>query len=588
MLHFIDILIIVAFFVLSFVIAMYYRKEAGKDLNSFFLGGRNLPWYIAGLSMVATTFAADTPLAVTEMVATQGIAGNWLWWCMLAGGMFTTFFFARLWHRAEVLTEVEFIELRYTGKAAAWLRGFKSLYLGLLMNVLVIGWVNLAMIAILEVFFEMSSQNAYWITGLALLVAAAYSAISGLKGVAVTDSMQFIVAMTGTVILSVLVIKSEKIGGISGLKAQLPEGSLNFLPVLGNEGADGNTLVLSAASFFAFIGIQWWASWYPGAEPGGGGYVAQRMMSTRTQKDAIYATLFFQVAHYCVRPWPWILVGLACIILYPDLSDAELKNGYVMAMKEFLPVGLRGLLLVAFFAAYLSTISTQLNWGAGYVVNDFYKRFLKPASSDKHLILISRLSTLGIMVLGLGITQFFDSISGVWLFIVECGAGLGLVLIMRWFWWRINAWSEITATLVPFIGFALSRFVFEWEHPYGFFFTVALTTVSWVAVTLLTKPTKTEHLQDYYKKVDPGGWWPAHIKNTNTQHRAEFRYLFLAWLLSIIMTYSILFLIGKVILQEWSEAFAVLLSAAISFFGLIAVLRKTSIFNNGENKPVRR
>src|SRR5690606_33359109 len=322
-------------------------------------------------------------LAITEMVGKQGIAGNWLWWCMLAGGMFTTFFFARLWRKAEVLTEVEFIELRYSGKAAAWLRGFKALYLGLFMNVLIIGWVNLALIAILEVFFEIPSEKVFWITGLAMLIAAVYAAISGLKGVAVTDAMQFIVAMIGTIVLSVLVINSESIGGISGLKEKLPEGTLNFLPVLGTSSIDGNTLALSFASFFAFIGIQWWASWYPGAEPGGGGYIAQRMMSTRSEKDALYATLFFQVAHYCIRPWPWIMVGLACIILYPDLSDAEMKNGYVMAMKEFLPVGMRGLLLVAFFAAYLSTISTQLNWGAGYVVNDFYRRFLKPDASDK-------------------------------------------------------------------------------------------------------------------------------------------------------------------------------------------------------------
>ncbi len=579
MLHWIDLSIILVFFALSTGIALYYRKEAGKDLSSFFLGGRNLPWYIAGLSMVATTFAADTPLAITEMVGKQGIAGNWLWWCMLAGGMFTTFFFARLWRKAEVLTEVEFIELRYSGKAAAWLRGFKALYLGLFMNVLIIGWVNLALIAILEVFFEIPSEKVFWITGLAMLIAAVYAAISGLKGVAVTDAMQFIVAMIGTIVLSVLVINSESIGGISGLKEKLPEGTLNFLPVLGTSSIDGNTLALSFASFFAFIGIQWWASWYPGAEPGGGGYIAQRMMSTRSEKDALYATLFFQVAHYCIRPWPWILVGLACIILYPDLSDAEMKNGYVMAMKEFLPVGMRGLLLVAFFAAYLSTISTQLNWGAGYVVNDFYRRFLKPDASDKHLILSSRVATLGIMGLGLFTTQIFDSISGVWLFIMECGAGLGLVLILRWFWWRINAWSEIVATSVPFIGFAITRYVLEWPHPYGFFFTVVLTTVCWIGITFLTAPTNKLHLQRYYQRVDPGGWWPKEIVGNGKSHQPEFRYLFFAWLLSIIMTYSILFLIGKIILQEYYEALGVFLSALISFLGLLAVLRKTTIFN---------
>lgn len=580
MLHPVDLTIILVFFALSTAIALRYRKESGKDLSSFFLGGRNLPWYIAGVSMVATTFAADTPLAITEMVAKQGIAGNWLWWCMLAGGMFTTFFFARLWRKAEVLTEVEFIELRYSGKAAAWLRGFKAIYLGLFMNVLIIGWVNLALMAILQVFFEVPEETVFWITGLAMLIAAVYAAIGGLKGVAITDAMQFVVAMIGTIVLSVLVIRSESIGGISGLKAKLPEGTLNFLPVLGETSVDGNTLALSVASFFAFIGVQWWASWYPGAEPGGGGYIAQRMMSTRSEKDALYATLFFQVAHYCIRPWPWILVALACIVLYPDLSDAELKNGYVMAMKEFLPVGMRGLLLVAFFAAYLSTISTQLNWGAGYLVNDFYRRFLRPESTDKNLIWTSRIATLGIMALGLLTTQFFDSISGVWLFIMECGAGLGLVLILRWFWWRINAWSEIVATGVPFVGFAITRYVLEWPHPYGFFFTVILTTVSWVAITFLTKPTNTAHLQRYYNRVDPGGWWPERIIGRENNHRPEYRYLFFAWLLSIVMTYSILFLIGKLILQEYMEALGVFLSALVSFLGLIAVMRKTTIFSN--------
>ncbi len=579
MLHPIDLAIILAFFAISTGIAFYYRKEAGKDLSSFFLGGRNLPWYIAGISMVATTFAADTPLAVTELVAQNGIAGNWLWWCFLAGGMFTTFFFARLWRKAEVLTEVEFIELRYAGKPAAWLRGFKAIYLGLIMNVLIIGWVNLAMMAILGVFFGISDDYAFWITGAAMLIAAVYSAVGGLKGVAITDALQFIIAITGTTILAVLVINSEQIGGISGLKSQLPEGTLNFLPQINSDEVDGTTLVLSLGSFFAFIGVQWWSSWYPGAEPGGGGYIAQRMMSTRSEKDALFATLFFQVAHYCLRPWPWILVGLSCIILYPNLAEADLKNGYVMAMKDFLPVGLKGLLLVAFFAAYLSTISTQLNWGAGYLVNDYYYRFLKPHASNNHLIWMSRLATLGIMALGLTITQFFDSISGVWLFIVECGAGLGLVLILRWFWWRINAWSEIVATVVPFIGFALSRYVFRWEHPDGFFFTVGLTTICWVLITFLTKPTATATLRTYYHRVKPGGWWPIAITGHQKARTPEYRFLLLAWLLSISMTYALLFFIGKFILAEYNDAFIAIIVAVISFAGLLFAMRKTTIFD---------
>lgn len=579
LLHPIDIAILVGFFALSTGIALRYRKEAGKDLDSFFLGGRNLPWYIAGISMVATTFAADTPLAVTEMVAKQGIAGNWLWWCFLAGGMFTTFFFARLWRKAGVLTEVEFIELRYSGKPAAWLRGFKAIYLGLLMNMLIIGWVNLALMAILEVFFEIPETRAFWITGAAMLIAAIYSALSGLKGVAVTDAFQFVIAMVGTIVLAVLVVNSDRVGGIAGLKDNLPEGSLDFLPSLG-DAPDGNTLALSLGSFFAFVGMQWWASWYPGAEPGGGGYIAQRMMSTRSEKDALFATLFFQIAHYCIRPWPWILVGLSCILLYPDLADDKLRNGYVLAMKEFLPVGLRGLLLVAFFAAYLSTISTQLNWGAGYVVNDLYYRFMRRDASDRHLVWASRIVTLAIMALGLFITQFFDSISGVWLFIVECGAGLGLVLILRWFWWRISAWSEIAATAAPFAGYAIAVFGFQWSHPESFFFTVAFTTAAWGIVTFSTRPTPEKQLQKFYQRVNPGGWWPNNIASSGGTHRPEFRYLFAAWLLSIAMTYAILFAIGKFILQEYSAAGLAGVIALFSFYGLVRLLRKTTILGS--------
>jgi solute:Na+ symporter, SSS family len=578
MLHPIDISIIVAFFVLSAAIALRYRKQAGKDLNSFFLGGRNLPWYIAGISMVATTFAADTPLAVTELVVKNGISGNWLWWCFLAGGMFTTFFFARLWRKAEVLTEAELIELRYSGKAAAWLRGFKAVYLGLFMNVLIIGWVNLALMAILKVFFDLPDATVFWLTALAMLIAAAYSAISGLLGVAVTDAVQFIIAMTGTVILAVIVVNSEKIGGISGLKAQLPDGTLNFLPSIGTQDINGNTLAIGFGSFFAYIGIQWWASWYPGAEPGGGGYVAQRMMSTRSEKDAVYATLFFQIAHYCLRPWPWILVGLSCIVLYPHLTGADIKNGYVMAMKDYLPVGLKGLLLVAFFAAYLSTISTQLNWGASYLVNDFYKRFIKPEATDRKLIAVSRITTMLIMSIALVATTFMESISGVWSFIIECGAGLGMVLILRWFWWRINAWSEITATVAPFIGFAVSRFAFNLEFPDSFFATVGFTTASWLLITFITKPTESSQLQFFYNRVQPGGMWPARFGIHNGP-KNEFTYLLLAWLISILMTYSILFLIGKFILAEYEHAILATFSALSSFIALKWLLKKTAIFN---------
>ncbi len=358
-----DFFIAGSFFLVIIVVGLSYTSKAGKNLTSFFLAGRNLPWHLAGISMVATTFAADTPLAVTEIIHDNGIAGNWIWWSFLAGGMLTTFFFANLWRKADVLTEVELIELRYSGKEAAVLRGFKSIYLGLFLNVVIIAWVNVALQSLLQVFFNLSPLMAFYYTALAMLFVAIYSSLSGLLGVVMTDVIQFFIAMTGC------------IGGIIGLKTQINEidpAILNFLPTIG-AGGTAQTLGLSVAAFLTYATVQWWASWYPGAEPGGGGYIAQRMMSAKSEKDAVYATLFFQIAHYCLRPWPWILVGLAAIVLYPDLDAETAKLGYVYAMRDYLPNGFRGLLLVAFFAAYMSTISTQLNWGTSYLVNDFYK-----------------------------------------------------------------------------------------------------------------------------------------------------------------------------------------------------------------------
>ncbi len=558
----VDWLIIIAYFLISLGIGLYYRKMAGKSMTDFFLSGRNLTWFIAGISMVATTFAADTPLAVTELVARNGISGNWLWWNALFGGMLTTFFFSKLWRRAEVLTEVELIELRYSGKEAAWLRGFKSVYLGFFMNSLIIGWVNVALISILQVFFGISAEQSLYYAAAAMLITAVYSSISGLWGVAITDAFQFIIAMTGTIILAVIVVNSDKIGGIDGLKAKLPASSFDFFPHIGKSGGI-NMLVISASTFFAYIGIQWWASWYPGAEPGGGGYVAQRIMSAKNEKHAVYATLFFQVAHYCLRPWPWIIVGLCTLVLYPDLGFDEKRLGYVMAMKDFLPVGLRGLLLVAFLAAYMSTISTQLNWGASYLVNDFYNRFINKNASQKLLIKASRICTMLLMVISLFITSRITSISDVWVFIIECGAGLGLVLILRWYWWRINAWSEIAATITPFIAYYVSKKILLWVFPNSFFFTVGATTITWILVTFLTKPTSHEKLFAFYLKVKPEGQWGPIKKALGIKpSKSSVLFLLMSWLSAVCMTYSILFCSGKFIFKEWNDA---------CFWGIIAL-----------------
>ena len=626
MLASIDWIVIVAFVILIVGVGLLYTNKSGKNMESFFLGGRNLPWWLAGLSMVATTFAADTPLAVTEIVGSSGISGNWLWWNFLAGGMLTTFFFAKLWQRSGVLTEAEFIELRYSGPTARFLRGFKAVYLGLFMNVLIIGWVNAAMITIFQVFFGIDFWTAFEWTALLMIIIAFYSSMSGLLGVAVTDAIQFVIAMAGCILVAIFVISSKDIGGIEGLKEQVakvqPE-AFNYFPKIGKTDDLGATLGLSLTSFICYIGVLWWASWYPGAEPGGGGYVAQRMMSTKTEKDAFWATLFFQIAHYCVRPWPWIMVGLACIVLYSvprHVNDPELKakielfkkehkvtdvvfsyneeklnliaekdskiaklkpellkinteiaekakrngklkksldyakdprSGFVFAMKDYLPAGFLGLLLVAFFAAYMSTISTQLNWGAGYLVNDLYKRFMAPNGSDKHYVAVSRLITMYLAIIGIIVSMFITKISGAWEFIMQCGAGLGLVLILRWYWWRINAWSEISAMVAPAL-ISIPFFIFKTPYDQAFPLTVLFTTVVWLVTTIFTKPVEKTTLDRFYFQVQPMGDWAA-VSGSKNSNWALLKLVFL-WLTAIVFTYSILFFIGNLILMEFTYA----------------------------------
>lgn len=550
-----DYLIVFLYFIISFSIAFYFYKRAGKDTNEFFLSGRNLPWYLAGLSMVATTFAADTPLAVTELVAKNGIAGNWLWWNFAFGGMLTVFFFSRLWRRAGLMTEVEFTEFRYSGKPAKFLRGFRAVYLGFLMNIIIIGWVNKAMISILTGFFGIDESIVYLYVFGVMFIVAIYSALSGLWGVVVTDAFQFFMAMTGCIVLAILVVNSPQIGGMAELQSKLPESVFNFLPAISEIDQAAGTMVLSLFSFLAYVGIIWWASWYPGAEPGGGGYVVQRMLSAKNEKHSLFATLFFQVAHYALRPWPWIVVGLATLVLYPSLSENQKGLGYIYAMKDFLPTGLKGLLIAAFFAAYMSTIATQLNWGTSYIINDFYRRFLVKDNSEKHYVFISRLVTLLLMVVSIIITLFINRISGAWEFILECGAGLGLVLIMRWFWWRINAWSEISAMITPFIILPVLK-IFQVEFPFTLFLIVPITTIVWLVVTFLTKPTDEKTLIEFYRKVYPGGklWSKISEKIPDAPKQQNFFSMFVNWVAGVILVYSSLFAIGKIILGFYNES----------------------------------
>ena len=555
----IDWILVVLYFVFSAAIGVYFTKRAGKNIQEFFLSGRNLPWWLAGTSMVATTFAADTPLAVTELVAKNGIAGNWLWWNFVFGGMLTVFFFARLWRRAGIMTDVEFVEIRYSGKPAAFLRGFRSLYLGLFINCVIMGWVNLAMAAILEGMFDIPAGQVIWYVAAALLVTAIYSALSGLWGVAVTDAFQFVLAMTGTIILAFVVLDLPEVGGIAGLTEKLPSWALRFTPVIGQSGAGeaGGALALTVGAFLAFVGVQWWASWYPGAEPGGGGYIAQRMMSAKDEKHSLFATLWFTVAHYCIRPWPWIIVALATLVLYPELSPEEKRLGYVYAMRDYLPAGLKGMLVASFFAAYMSTIATQLNWGTSYVINDFYKRFVRASAGESQLVRVSRISTIVIMALSLIVTMMLDTISGAWTFIIEAGAGLGLVLILRWFWWRINAWSEIAAMVTPLLVYGGFRVFTNIEFPESLFWIVGITTVVWLAVTFVTKPVDEVKLKDFYRRVHPGGkgWKKISDKLPEVQSDSHYATMFINWLSGIVLVYMMLFGVGKLILGQTGEGF---------------------------------
>lgn len=577
-----DWTIIGLYFLISIAIGIIMSKRAGRSTGDFFLSGRKLPWYIAGTSMVATTFAADTPLAVTELVAENGIAGNWLWWNMLFGGMLTVFFFARLWRRSGILTDCEFVNIRYAGKPAAFLRGFRAIYIGIIMNIIVIGWVNLAMVKILTVmfpdllFFGMEqiqclgftfTSHLMWVAGIMLFVAI-YSSLSGLWGVSLTDTFQFIMAMSGCIALAIFAVNNAEVGGIEGLKAKLPDWVFNYTPQIGGQedpsaGVSG-LLKMSVTAFVAYLGVQWWASWYPGAEPGGGGYVAQRMMSAKNEKHSLMATLWFQVAHFALRPWPWIIVALAALVLYP--GEADKGATYVMVMRDLLPSGLMGLLMAAFLAAYMSTIASQTVWGTSYIVNDLFKPFIKPDADDKYYVKVSRITTFVLLFFSLLVTSKLDKISDAWKFILVCSGGIGLVLILRWFWWRINAWSEIAAMLAPYAIYPFLKFYYDLSYETTLIIIVAWSTLVWLTVTFLTAPTKEEKLLEFYTKVHPGGWGWKNImaKLPQVQGDTGYRYLFLNWFSGCIMVLFSLFGIGKIILGEPLKGLLFLCIAALS------------------------
>jgi Na+/proline symporter len=550
-LTFADWLIIGLYFAFNIAIGFYYKARAGKSTSEFFLSGRNVPWWLAGTSMVATTFAADTPLAVTGMVARNGIAGNWLWWCFVASGMLTVFFYARLWRRSGVMTDVEFAEIRYAGKPAAFLRGFRALYLGIPINCIILGWVNLAMVKILQLLFGIGKVEALVIVLGLIALTSTISTLSGLWGVLVTDLFQFVIKMSMVIVLAVFAVRA--VGGIDAMKTKLVESGrgdvLTFVP-------DVSSAWMPMLTFLVYISLNWWATWYPGAEPGGGGYVAQRMFSAKDERHSLLATLWFNIAHYAIRPWPWILVAMASVILYPDLADPE--TGYIRVMIDHLPSSLRGLMVAAFAAAYMSTIATQLNWGASYLVNDFYRRFWKRDASDGHYVQASKVATVLLTVVSAVVTFYMGSIAGAWKLLIVTGAGTGAVLLLRWYWWRINAWSEVSAMLSAFAVSLLLQTVggYDTDKPLDFawmmIITVSVTTVVWLAVTFLTGPESRDTLVAFYRRTRPSrvGWAPIAALAPDVRISSSGLANLVDWIAGCVLIYGVLFGVGKLLLHE--------------------------------------
>jgi len=551
-----------------------------------------VPWWLAGTSMVATTFAADTPLAVTGFVAKNGIAGNWLWWNFVMSGMLTVFLYARLWRRAGVMTDIEFAELRYSGKPAAFLRGFRALYLGLPINCIILGWVNLAMVKILEITLGVSKTGALKIVIGMLLFTAFYTAISGLWGVLVTDLFQFALKMGMVIVLAILAVNA--VGGIDSLKSKI--GAMDAAAGAGSRLAffpEFDSAWMPAITLFVYLGVIWWSTWYPGAEPGGGGYVAQRIFSAKNERHGLLATLWFNVAHYALRPWPWILTALASLILYPQLVDKE--SGYIRTLLDpnVFPTYLRGFMLAAFAAAYMSTIGTQLNWGASYVINDFYRRFIKRSANEKHYVIASQVVTVLLMIASLIVTFYMESIGGAWKLLLVTGAGTGTVLLLRWFWWRINAWSEVSAMICAAIVSIFLQTVLKWDsdQPRDFAYlmlvTVGVTTVVWVAVTMFTQPEPAEKLIAFYRRVRPEGpgWNDIAAEAGLSESHAEGRLSlqFVNWILGCALIYGSLFGIGKLIFKEWLTGLLYLLVAIVA--GVLISRNLSRGENTAESRP---
>jgi SSS family solute:Na+ symporter len=607
---------IIAYLGITLILGLWFRGRSGKSVDDYFVSGRNVNWWLAGTSMVATTFAADTPLLVTGLVYTQGVSGNWLWWGMLLSGMMTVFLFSRLWRRSGLLTDVQFAELRYSGKPAAFLRGFRAVYLGLLMNCLILGWVTKAMVSIVGTTFAGSSllhKFAFAFgnlgpafrsdEGAALAICVfvlipftgLYVSLGGLWGVLWTDLFQFVLKMSIVIVIAYYAVAAA--GGMHGMLASLAQhqasaglgaaNPLSFFPSF-SRGLTAEPLwMIPVVTFLVNIGLQWWASWYPGAEPGGGGYIAQRIFSARDEKQGLLSVLWFNVAHYAVRPWPWILTALSVIVLYPNLKQPE--TGYMLVLNRQVPHSFLGIAIAGFLAAFMSTIATQLNWGASYLVADFYRRFLNKNGSESHYVNISRLSTVLLVIASAYVSVQLGSIASGWQVVLEIGAGTGAVYLLRWYWWRINAWSEISAMATSL----LVTLCIHWKQPFigngsvvfakTAITSTIITTIAWLTVTLLTKPEPAAVLEKFYRKARPDvrGWMPVASRLTDISHTRDLGANLWAWVLGCTMVYLILFGTGKLILLQPLPGLVMLIGAAIA-----AVLLYRGVVQNFRSEPI--
>ncbi len=582
-----DWAVIISYGVLALSVGLYFARRAGKGTDEFFLGGRNMPWWLLGTSMVATTFSTDTPNLVTDLVRQGGVSQNWMWWAFVITGMCTVFFYAKLWRRSGILTDVGFYELRYSGRPAAFLRGFRAVYLGVFFNVMIMATVTLAAIKIGGVLLGVSKYEVVLIAG---TVTALYSATSGLWGVVVTDMLLFVIAIVGSFAAAFYAVAQPEVGGLTGLFSNPAlEGKLSLMP-------DFTDMKTATTIFIVPIAVQWWSTWYPGAEPGGGGYIAQRMLAAKDEKNALQATLWFNIAHYALRPWPWIIVALASLIVYPSLDSIQVAFPHLdpsiirhdlayPAMLVFVPSGLLGLVVASLAAAYMSTISTHLNWGASYMVDDVYRRFINDDAGEKHYVMVGRVATVVLIVLASGVSLWLQNALQAFQILLQIGAGTGLVFLLRWFWWRINAWSELAAMVISFLVAIYFTFVHgalgfaDVDPSIQLVLGVIVTTIGWVTVTFLTAPANKETLQSFHDAIRPmgRGWDGAGIDLGSPDEHESPAAAFLAWFLGCVVVYAALFGTGYALYGDGGLAAFCLLTAAGSAWWLLKVMPRVGL-----------